>query len=153
MAIKSGLFISLISIFAIFIYTTSCDGPPTEEDATEAETETTAATNEVKSEILYGKWCGPLYSGPDAAVDDLDGCCKTHDECYDAFGTDINYLQCNAPGAKLDCDRSLVQCLKDLSTTTSEWTTPPATEATALDYRTKALAIFKGCSGMADINP
>ena len=131
----------------------SCDGVPSEEDADEAETETTAATAEVRDEILYGKWGGPLYSGPENAIDDLDSCCMTHDQCYDGFSTDINYLECNVKGSKLDCDRTLVQCLKDLSDDTSTWTTAPTSSADALAYKTKALAIFKACSEMKDILP
>jgi hypothetical protein len=49
----------------------------------------------------YGNWCGPLCGGGDP-VDDLDSCCKAHDECYAQNG----YLNCS-------CDWDLANCAAD----------------------------------------
>lgn len=32
---------------------------------------------------VYGNWCGSGYSGPGTPIDDVDACCKSHDQCYD----------------------------------------------------------------------
>lgn len=31
---------------------------------------------------VWGNWCGPKHSGPDAPLDTLDRLCMEHDECY-----------------------------------------------------------------------
>lgn len=49
---------------------------------------------------IYGNWCGPGCSGPGAPIDDVDACCKAHDECYSRRG----YSSCS-------CDRELLNCL------------------------------------------
>lgn len=57
---------------------------------------------------FYGNWCGPGYSGPKDPIDDVDSCCKAHDQCYDQRG----YSACS-------CDKELLKCLKpkrDIST-------------------------------------
>jgi hypothetical protein len=51
---------------------------------------------------IYGNWCGPGH-GSGRAIDDVDGACKQHDECYDRRG----YLDC-------DCDRNLLSNLDRL---------------------------------------
>ncbi|WP_230502432.1 Parvovirus coat protein VP1-like protein [Sutcliffiella rhizosphaerae] len=32
------------------------------------------------------RWCGPGCSGPGAPTNEVDSCCKAHDECYRRFG-------------------------------------------------------------------
>lgn len=50
----------------------------------------------------WGNWCGEGCSGPSGPIDDLDACCKAHDECYDR-----NPL----PSARCDeCDTALIAC-------------------------------------------
>ena len=50
-------------------------------------------------ECWWGHWCGPGCGGG-APQDDVDTCCKVHDECYDARG----YFACS-------CDRALMDCV------------------------------------------
>lgn len=50
---------------------------------------------------IYGNWCGPGYSGPAAPIDDIDKCCKMHDNCYKIAGK----------GSKYNCDMDLICCL------------------------------------------
>ena len=49
--------------------------------------------------IRHGHWCGMGVSGPEPPVDALDACCRAHDNCYTANGTD----SCR-------CDRALHDC-------------------------------------------
>ncbi|RBW67485.1 phospholipase [Bacillus taeanensis] len=50
--------------------------------------------------VLPGyKWCGPGCSGPGAPVNDVDACCKAHDECYSWYGPSC------------ECDLELIHCL------------------------------------------
>ncbi|MDO4910208.1 MAG: phospholipase A2 family protein [Corynebacterium sp.] len=35
---------------------------------------------------LYGRWCGPGYSGPGAPIDAIDEACMRHDLCYNHMG-------------------------------------------------------------------
>lgn len=50
---------------------------------------------------VHGRWCGaPYCSGPGDPCDDVDACCKKHDDCYDQRG----YWACS-------CDRELLRCL------------------------------------------
>ncbi|MBU3093913.1 hypothetical protein KPL35_17940 [Clostridium sp. CF011] len=51
---------------------------------------------------FYGKWCGPGYSGPGTPIDNIDNCCKTHDNCYGGGGN------------KKNCDMQLVSCLTNV---------------------------------------
>ena len=44
-------------------------------------------------------WCGPGCSGPAAPTNQVDSCCKKHDDCYDK----------NGPTRK--CDEMLLNCL------------------------------------------
>lgn len=44
-------------------------------------------------------WCGPGCSGPGAPTNDVDACCKMHDDCYKRFGA--------SPG----CDQAFLNCL------------------------------------------
>lgn len=48
----------------------------------------------------YGNWCGPGCSGPGYPIDNVDACCRTHDQCYATYG----YFNC-------DCDLALLACL------------------------------------------
>jgi hypothetical protein len=50
---------------------------------------------------LYGNWCGPRCGGG-TPKDDLDRCCKRHDECVDrrgyvSCGCHVNLITCAAP--------------------------------------------------------
>lgn len=54
---------------------------------------------------IYGNWCGPGCGGG-PVKDDVDGCCKTHDECYDRRGyfccaCDLQLLSCVCPKANI----------------------------------------------------
>jgi hypothetical protein len=55
----------------------------------------------------WGNWCGQGCSGPSPPIDDLDRCCKAHDECY-GRGAD-----------RCACDRVLLVCVGPL---THGWT-------------------------------
>lgn len=46
------------------------------------------------------KWCGPGCSGPDKPINDVDACCKAHDECL-AMG-----------GSQCKCDKEFHNCLR-----------------------------------------
>lgn len=54
-------------------------------------------------------WCGPLCSGPQAPVNQVDRCCKKHDQCYEKYG----YFSCS-------CNRALLRCLKTLTQKSSK---------------------------------
>ncbi|XP_054790125.1 probable phospholipase A2 homolog 1 [Prosopis cineraria] len=45
--------------------------------------------------INYGKYCGAGYTGcpGEAPCDDLDACCKNHDDCVDKFG--MLHMKCH----------------------------------------------------------
>ncbi|XP_028781677.1 probable phospholipase A2 homolog 1 [Neltuma alba] len=45
--------------------------------------------------INYGKYCGAGYTGcpGEAPCDDLDACCRNHDDCVDKFG--MLHLKCH----------------------------------------------------------
>jgi hypothetical protein len=45
-------------------------------------------------------WCGPCCSGPDDPINDVDACCKKHDEC---LNNGIN---------RCECDIEMLRCLK-----------------------------------------
>jgi hypothetical protein len=62
--------------------------------------EHTVATIQPALPCIYGRWCGPGCSGPGSPINDVDACCKVHDECYDRKG----YFACS-------CDRELLACL------------------------------------------
>lgn len=47
---------------------------------------TTASAASLRLPAIYGRWCGPLASGPRAPVDLLDEQCMKHDRCYAANG-------------------------------------------------------------------
>lgn len=116
----------------------------------ELKQDETEGVGAVKDEIIYGKWCGPLYSGPEDPDDDLDTCCQTHDQCYDGINGGVNYLQCNK-GEKQTCDRAFVVCVQALPDDVDEWTSPPANSTDAVDYQSNALAVFQACSGFEDL--
>ncbi|MBE6184432.1 Parvovirus coat protein VP1-like protein [Heyndrickxia ginsengihumi] len=46
------------------------------------------------------RWCGPGCSGPGAPTNDVDACCKLHDQCYRRYG------QCAY------CDELFMKCLR-----------------------------------------
>lgn len=48
---------------------------------------------------IYGNWCGPGYSGPEAPIDALDTACQSHDYCYGSSSSKAD--QCN-------CDQKLI---------------------------------------------
>jgi len=50
---------------------------------------------------IYGKWCGPGYSGPEAPIDEVDNCCKLHDQCYDQLKP-----------STCSCDKEFLKCLE-----------------------------------------
>ncbi len=45
-------------------------------------------------------WCGPGCSGPWEPTNEVDSCCKKHDNCYDRFGP------------TKQCDEMLLECLQ-----------------------------------------
>ncbi|WP_409300509.1 phospholipase [Peribacillus sp. SCS-155] len=45
------------------------------------------------------KWCGPGCSGPEDPINDVDDCCKSHDQCYQQE-------------SRCQCDRNLINCLR-----------------------------------------
>jgi len=47
------------------------------------------------------RWCGPGCSGPGAPTNDVDACCKLHDECYRRFG-----------GPSAYCDNIFINCMR-----------------------------------------
>lgn len=50
---------------------------------------------------VHGNYCGPRHGKPGSpTVDDMDVCCKAHDNCYEKDG----YFNCH-------CDMKLVDCL------------------------------------------
>lgn len=53
------------------------------------------------------KWCGPNCSGPGPPFNDVDKCCRAHDEC----------LQNNSNCA---CDQAFIQCLRPKIKLTTE---------------------------------
>ena len=53
------------------------------------------------------KWCGPNCSGPDAPINDVDACCKAHDECLQV------YSDCT-------CDRKFIKSLRSKINITTE---------------------------------
>lgn len=59
---------------------------------------------------IYGNWCGPLCSGPDAPISPVDRCCMYHDQCYGEHG----YFNCS-------CDRDIIICLLPYYYMGSEW--------------------------------
>ncbi len=96
----------------------------------------------------YGNWCGPMHSGPDDPVDEMDSYCKIHDECYATWGIagDV-YYEC-IPGKKVDCDNEFVDHLKnDLEANSDLWSpAPPAINKQAAEqYRIDAIKLFGGC--------
>lgn len=50
---------------------------------------------------IYGNWCGPGHSGPEAPIDNLDKACKQHDLCYARY----QYFDC-------DCDAELIRTIR-----------------------------------------
>lgn len=46
------------------------------------------------------RYCGPGCSGPGAPLNDVDACCKAHDQCYRRYGS------------RCECDRMFLKCLK-----------------------------------------
>jgi hypothetical protein len=46
------------------------------------------------------RWCGPGCAGPGAPTNEVDACCKLHDECYRRFG----------PTKR--CDQQFQNCLR-----------------------------------------
>ena len=46
------------------------------------------------------RWCGPGCSGPGAPINDVDACCKAHDQCIERYGYSYQ------------CDRKFVNCLR-----------------------------------------
>lgn len=48
------------------------------------------------------RWCGPGCSGPGAPINDVDACCKMHDECLTRYGS----------RSKCKCDQLFINCLK-----------------------------------------
>ena len=53
------------------------------------------------------KWCGPNCSGPGAPINDVDACCKAHDECLKVH-------------SDCECDRKFIDCLRPKRKVTTE---------------------------------
>ncbi|MBM7570770.1 phospholipase A2 family protein [Aquibacillus albus] len=47
------------------------------------------------------RWCGPGCSGPGEPVNEVDNCCKDHDDCYRKYGSSRK------------CDELLLDCLQN----------------------------------------
>ncbi len=97
----------------------------------------------------YGNWCGPMHSGPDAPVDDLDQLCYDHDKCYELVPVSGEmYYECtpNTTG-KYACDTTFVEDMQELEPDFSNWTKkPPAgMEDEAAQFRIDAIKLFGGC--------
>ena len=94
----------------------------------------------------YGNWGGPGWSGgvagglvgPNPAVDSMDECFKAHDECYGERS-----CQRQPTTHRRMCDRSLVQCLSQLSDDPREWLNPAPHPEFAKDYRKAATRLFR----------
>lgn len=54
------------------------------------------------------RYCGPGCSGPGAPLNDVDACCKAHDECYRTYSS------------RCECDRMFLNCLKSKVNTRSD---------------------------------
>ncbi len=46
------------------------------------------------------RWCGPGCSGPGSPINDVDACCKRHDQCIERYGSSC------------ECDRMFLDCLQ-----------------------------------------
>jgi hypothetical protein len=63
-------------------------------------------------EPVYGNYCGPqTEDGTGPGVDALDGCCKTHDECFAQHGCNA-FNQCFFNDCK-QCTNDLCTCMKN----------------------------------------
>lgn len=47
------------------------------------------------------RYCGPGCSGPGEPINDVDACCKAHDDCY------------KKGQSRCKCDQLFLKCLKD----------------------------------------
>jgi hypothetical protein len=71
------------------------------------------------------KWCGPNCSGPGAPINDVDACCKAHDECL-KFDSHCK------------CDREFMNCLRPKMNAT----TKKGRDAALMYYYMKIQTIF-----------
>ncbi len=107
------------------------------------------AFDNAKDLAMYGNWCGPGMSGPDAPVDSLDSLCEQHDVCYEdnviPFG---DYAACTPDAdAKLTCDRVFVEGMRTLTSDSTSWPVTPTDnkKTEAEQYLVDALKIFGPC--------
>ncbi len=101
-----------------------------------------------------GNWCGKNWSGgvnPQlnngndgilSAVDSMDDCRKTHDQCY---GFVDNNVCSEADAHKKVCDAQLVSCLNRLDSNPLNWPKPPrsGTLFDTIIYKNAAIILFK----------
>ena len=69
--------------------------------------------------------CGPNY-GSGTPVDEIDACCKSHDDCYDSS---VGYNHCS-------CDQAIVRCLNKITSIQSRNFIKRAMRASIVTYLT-----------------
>lgn len=67
--------------------------------------------------------CGPNY-GSGTPVDEIDACCKSHDDCYDSS---VGYNHCS-------CDQAIVRCLNKITSIQSRNLVKRAMRASIVTY-------------------
>lgn len=93
-------FTAAATIYKGYIYPGIWNGTRKESNIDPAQTE---LEDSVRLPCIHGRWCGPGCSGPGPPIDEIDACCKAHDECYERRG----YWDCV-------CDNELLNCLRPL---------------------------------------
>ena len=95
--------------------------------------------------IEYGRYCGPYRFGPGAPIDDLDYCCKDHDDCYRRLGCTAVHGGGRWFGwgsrASLSCDAILKACASGISCA-AMYPTNPARRARCAAYSTAVTIWF-----------
>lgn len=68
------------------------------------------------------RYCGPGCSGPGSPINEVDACCKLHDECYERYGRtkrcDQLFQKCLRPKikshSKMGRDAALIYSIMSL---------------------------------------
>jgi RHS repeat-associated protein len=87
----------------------------------------------------YGNYCGPGRSGDgfiETPIDDLDMCCKQHDQCY--VDNNLKYTGNDKTKEQVVCDSELYICSSELDPDPNEWDNPPPDRSFFLDEDKKA---------------